>query len=124
MGALILDASALIAVLDDQDAHHGSAVDQLEAADAAGRALVTPASAYSEALVAFARAGQLELGRSGVARLGVEVAPLTADLAESAAALRARHKRLRLPDALVLACARELGASLLTFDRRLAAAAR
>lgn len=123
MGALILDASALIAVLDDLDAHHASAVDQLEAADAAGRALVAPASAYSEALVAFARAKQLELGRSGVAGLGVEVAPLTAGLAESAAALRARHKRLRLPDALVLACARELGGSILTFDRRLAAAA-
>ena len=119
MGALILDASALIAVLDDQDAHHTRAVDQLEAADAAGRALVAPASAYSEALVAFARAKQLELGRSGVAGLGVEVAPLTADLAERAAMLRARHKGLRLPDAMVLACAEELGGEVVSYDRRL-----
>jgi predicted nucleic acid-binding protein len=40
-------------------------------------------------------------------------------MAELAAKLRARHQRLRLPDAIVLACARELGGELLSYDRRL-----
>jgi predicted nucleic acid-binding protein len=48
------------------------------------------------------------------------VAPLTATMAEQAAELRARHQRLRLPDAIVLASARELGGALLSYDRRLA----
>ena len=121
MGALILDASALIALLDDQDAHHASAVHRIDAADAAGRRLVAPASAYSEAVVAFAQTGQLEKARSAVAGIGLDVEPLTASMAEGAAVLRAQHKRLRLPDAFVLACARELGGELMTFDRRLAA---
>jgi predicted nucleic acid-binding protein len=33
--------------------------------------------------------------------------------------LRANHERLRLPAAIVLACARELGGELLSYDRRL-----
>jgi predicted nucleic acid-binding protein len=51
--------------------------------------------------------------------MGIEVAPLTATMAERAAELRARHERLRLLDAIVLACAHELGGELLSYDRRL-----
>ncbi len=120
MGALILDASVLIGLLDTADAHHDRAVDDTEAADQAGRQLQTPASAYSEALVAFARAGRLGDGREAFAAMGIVVAPLTAAMAERAGELRARHERLRLPDAIVLACARELDGELLSYDRRLA----
>jgi predicted nucleic acid-binding protein len=52
--------------------------------------------------------------------MGILVAPLTAAMAERAAELRARHRRLRLPEAIVLACARELGGELLSYDARLA----
>jgi predicted nucleic acid-binding protein len=117
--ALILDASVLIGLLDTADAHHTRAVDQTEAADRAGRPLLTPASAYSEALVAFARAGRLGHAREALAAMGISVAPLTARMAERAAELRARHQRLLLPDAIVLACARELGGELLSYDRAL-----
>lgn len=119
MGALILDASVLIGLLDADDAHHASAVNQVEAADRAGENLLTPASAYSEALVAFARAGRLPDAREAVAGMGIEVIPLTAAVAERAAELRAEHDRLRLPDAIVLATAQNEPGRLLSYDQRL-----
>jgi predicted nucleic acid-binding protein len=85
-----------------------------------GRQLLTAASAYSEALVAFARADRLDEAREALGSMGITVAPLTATMAELAAELRARHERLRLPEAIVLACARVSGGGLLSYDRRLA----
>jgi predicted nucleic acid-binding protein len=120
VGPLILDASIVIGLLDMADAHHAKAIEDVEAADRKGRQLVVPASAYSEALVAFARAGRVGDAREAVAAMGMTVAPLTATIAEHAAELRARHDRLRLPDAIVLASARELDGELLSYDRRLA----
>ncbi len=120
MGALILDASVLIGLLDTADAHHERAVADVETAEQAGRALIVPASAYSEALVAFARAGRLADARESVAAMGIDVAPLTAAMAERAAELRADRKHLRLPDAIIVACSREIEGQLLTYDDRLA----
>lgn len=120
MGTLILDASVLIGLLDAGDAHHARAVSDVESADLAGRALVAPASVYSEALVAFARAGRLGDARDAIAAMGIAVAPMTAAIAEQAAELRADHNWLRLPDAIVVASARALDAQLLTYDDRLA----
>ena len=119
MGALILDASVLIGLLDNQNAHHSSAVEEVEAADQAAQALLTPASAYSEALVAFARADRVSDARDAIAGMGITVVPLTETLAERAAELRARHSALRLPDAIVLATVRDLDGELLTYDHRL-----
>jgi predicted nucleic acid-binding protein len=119
VGALILDASVLIGLLDTADAHHGRSVDDVEAADRDGQQLLLPASAYSETLVAFARAGRLDDARTAILAMGITVVPLTNTIAELAAGLRARHKRLRLPDAIVLATAQELGGRLLSYDRRL-----
>jgi predicted nucleic acid-binding protein len=120
VGALILDASVLIGLLDTSDAHHTDAVDDVEAADLRGDELLTPARAYSEALVSFARAGRVADARDAIAAMGIAVAPLTAAIGETAAQLRATHERPRLPDAIVLATARVLGAELLTYDDRLA----
>jgi predicted nucleic acid-binding protein len=124
VGALILDASVLIGLLDRRDAHHEQAVRDVEAADLGGRTLLTPASAYSEALVAFARAKELAAASRTISAIGISVAPLTAAIAERAAGLRARHGRLLLADAVVLATARELGGELLSYDRVLSAIAR
>jgi predicted nucleic acid-binding protein len=118
--ALILDASVLIGLLDTADTHHESAVDDVEAADREGRQLLVPASAYSETLVAFARARRLEEARRAIAAMGITIVSLTDTIAERAAELRARHTRLRLPDAMVLATAQEMGGSLLSYDRKLA----
>lgn len=120
MGALILDASVLIGLLDTSDAHHTAAIDDVEAADLRGDDLLSPASAYSEALVSFARVGRVADAREAIAAMGIVVVPLTAAIGERAAQLRASHERLRLPDAIVLATARVLGAELLTYDDRLA----
>jgi predicted nucleic acid-binding protein len=117
--ALILDASVLIGLLDTADAHHDRAVDEVEAADRDGNQLLLPASAYSETLVAFARAGRLDDARRAITAMGITIVPLTDTIAERAAELRARHTRLRLPDAIVLATAREMGGSLLSYDRKL-----
>jgi predicted nucleic acid-binding protein len=117
--ALILDASVLIGLLDTADAHHDRAIDDVEAADREGQQLLLPASAYSETLVAFARARRLDEARQAIAAMGITVVSLTDTIAERAAELRARQDRLRLPDAIVLATAQELGGRLLSYDRRL-----
>ncbi len=119
MGSLILDASVLVGLLDRKDAHHRRAVDDVERADQAGRALIAPASAYGEALVAFARADRTHEACDAVASMGITIAPLTATMAERAAGVRVRHNHLRLPDAIVLACAEELDGELLSYDERL-----
>jgi predicted nucleic acid-binding protein len=121
VAALVLDASVLIGLLDTADAHHERSIDAVEAADRTGRQLLVPASAYSEALVAFARAGRIDDAREAIASMGISVTPLNEAIAERSAELRARHERLRLPDAIVLATARELGGHLLSYDQRLAA---
>jgi predicted nucleic acid-binding protein len=117
--ALTLDASVLIGLLDTADIHHDRAIDDVEAADQEGRQLLLPASAYSETLVAFARARRLEEARRAITAMGITVVSLTDTIAERAAELRARHTRLRLPDAIVLATAQQMGASLLSYDRKL-----
>jgi predicted nucleic acid-binding protein len=114
---VVLDASVVIALLDARDPHHPAAVTAL------GRAreetLVLPASAYAEVLVDPWRRGRdaVAVVRELVADLGMRIQPLTADVAERAAQLRAEHGSLRLPDALVLATADVLAATALTCDR-------
>ncbi len=119
MDALILDASVLIGLLDSADTHHDCAIDDVERADREGRQLLLPASAYSKTLVAFARARRLEEARRAITAMGITIVSLTDTIAERAAELRARHTRLRLPDAIVLATAQELGGGLLSYDRKL-----
>jgi predicted nucleic acid-binding protein len=120
VGPLILDASVLIGLLDAAESHHERAVDAVDQADRANQELLAPASAYGEALVAFARADRMRDAREAIAGMGIAVVPLTAPIAERAAELRAAHESLRLPDALVLATAREHDGKLLTYDDRLA----
>lgn len=121
MGALALDASAVIAFFSAADAHHSRAVGEFRAANEREDSFVMPASAYSEILVHALRQGREGLIESFVDRLGIEVVPVDRELARLAAECRAEHRTLRLPDALVLALARASGARLLTFDERLAA---
>lgn len=82
MGALILDASVLIGPLDSADAQHERAVADVERADASGQTLVTPASAYGEALVAFTREHRIADVREAIASMGITVEPLTGPVAE------------------------------------------
>jgi predicted nucleic acid-binding protein len=117
MAVTVLDASVVIAFLDANDAHHSAAIDAI--GNAGRQALVLPASAYAETLVDPWRAGSeaITLVKRFLAELGVRIEPLTAEIAERAARLRSMHRGLRLPDALVLATADVLDATVLTADR-------
>ncbi len=117
MALIVLDASFLIAHLDPSDSLHTSAVAALKAR--AADDLVLPGSAYAEVLVDPARKRRLGSVRSQIRALLISVEPIGEAIAERAADLRARHRALRLPDALVIAAGEELGAELvLTGDRR------
>jgi len=116
MALIVLDASVVIAHFDPSDSHHKAAVTALKthAADE----LVLPASAYAEALVDPSRRNQLPQVRRAVQALMIRIEPVGERIAERAAALRARYRLLRLPDALILAAGEELGAdAVLTADR-------
>jgi predicted nucleic acid-binding protein len=121
---LVLDASVVIALLDENDALHERATAVLERARS--DELVLPASAFAEILVAPFRESADAVARfeTTLAEVPVRVQPLTATIARRAASLRATHPRLRLADALVLATAAEAGAAVLTADRTLARHAR
>lgn len=107
MALTMLDAGVLIGYLDAADAHHGTATNALRESIDRGDRVGMPASALAEALVAPARIGATAVDRVRelVARLPIEIVALDADTAARAAALRARHRSLRLPDALVIATA-------------------
>jgi predicted nucleic acid-binding protein len=113
----VLDASVVIAFRDPADALHSRAIAAFRTLGS--DELVLPASVYAEVLV-----GPLRHGTPAVASLeqfisdfGMLIAPLTAEIARSAASLRATTPSLRLPDAFVLATGETLGAAyVLTGD--------
>jgi predicted nucleic acid-binding protein len=113
----VVDASVVIALLDPHDRHHAAARRTFD--EHAASTLVLPASAYAETLVRPAQRGLAERVIEQIARVGLELAPIDGAVAEIAAALRAQHPSLRLPDALVLACGDVLDAEAVwTADER------
>jgi predicted nucleic acid-binding protein len=121
VGLIHLDAGVVIGVLDAADAHHGAATDALATAQRHADRLAMAASAFAECLVGPARRGEraVSVVLDLFERLPIEVVELDADTARSAAVLRARHRSLRLPDALVIASAAARSADrLVTTDRR------
>ena len=119
VGPLILDASVLIGLLDTADAHHSRAIEDTEAADRMGRPC-WPRQRLQRGARRLREPTASTTPADSTAAMGITVAPLTPSMAEHAAELRAGHERLRLPDAIVLACARQLDGELLTYDQRLA----
>jgi predicted nucleic acid-binding protein len=119
---LVLDASVVIAFLDPDDPGHSRAVHALTAGPADERTI--PASVLAEVLVHPFRKGPAAAAHVErvVSALARDIEPLTAEIARAAARLRARHPRLRLSDALVIATAETLGSDVLTGDRALVAA--
>ena len=116
MALTILDAGIIIAILDSSDAHHAAAREALTLVRSRGDELAVPASAYAEVLVGPFRQGASAVAKVDefLAALPARVEPVTREISARAASLRAKHgTRLRLPDALVVATAVELGAALL-----------
>lgn len=121
MGLIHLDAGVVIGLLDANDAHHHVATQSLALALRDRDTLAMAASAFAECLVGPSRRGEraVTVVRDLFSRLPIDIVQLDADVAQKAAALRARHTSLRLPDALVLATAAHHAADrLITTDRR------
>lgn len=117
---IVLDASVLIAHLDAGDAHHERASALL--ADVAAESLCASSLTVAEVLVGPARAGHLDRATTVLGQLGVANQHLPEDASVRLAMLRA-ETNLKLPDCCVLLAAEQTHATVMTFDRRLAAAA-
>jgi predicted nucleic acid-binding protein len=114
---IVLDASVGIAALSTDDAHHGAAARAL--ASATDAELVLAATSRAEILVGPSAAGGSVLVAARDFVDGCETVPVTASIADDAAALRSRHRALSIPDAIALVVATLIDADAVwTFDRR------
>lgn len=113
---IVLDASVAIAALVARDAHHDVARRALAAAD--DDELVIAATTRTEILIGPLAAGGAALRAARHFIAGCSTIPVAGAVADEAAALRARHRALSVPDAMVLAVARRIEADAVwTFDR-------
>lgn len=114
---IVLDASVVIAALATDDAHHDAAVAAL--GDASDDELVLAATTRAEILVGPSRVGGDALAAARDFVEGCEIVPIDSAVADEAAALKARHRALSLPDAIALVVAGIISADVVwTFDRR------
>lgn len=123
MGAVVVDASVILAFLNPNDTMAGPVRRALGAARERADTFVLPASVLAESLVWTARDRPDRLD-DVVARLTAlfgEERVVDREVAVAAARLRAGHRSLRLPDALLLAVGVVEDAAVLTCDTRLAA---
>ena len=115
----VLDASVVLALWIPDDAHHAAATTSVRARQSSGDALILPASAFAEALVGPHRVSEASAQARKRQLLATFSLRLLDDrIADAAARLRARHRSLRLPDALVLATGEIEDADVLTADAR------
>jgi len=114
---IVVDASVLIAHLDERDAQHAEAEAVL--LDAAEQPLAASPLTIAEVLVGPARQDRLEVAVDAFGQLELQEIPLPADAAARLALLRASTS-LKLPDCCVLLAAQDGHAeAILTFDDRL-----
>jgi predicted nucleic acid-binding protein len=109
VGLTLLDSSAVVAYLTASDTLHEDAVEAIERSVGAGARPVVSAVTWTELLHGARRQYRSEaVIREFAEDFGVQILPVDASVAERAASLQAgqRHpRRLRTPDALVLATA-------------------
>ncbi|MBS1884923.1 MAG: type II toxin-antitoxin system VapC family toxin [Actinobacteria bacterium] len=117
---IVLDASVLIAHLDDRDAHHEQAIRLL--VDTGAEPLGASTITLTETLVAPTRAGRLEDVVAALDRLGVAELQLGDEAPTRLARLRAEIG-CKLPDCCVLLAAQEHAGTVASFDSALLAAA-
>jgi predicted nucleic acid-binding protein len=117
---IVADASWLIALVDPDDAHHRLATSIRDVLD--DEVVLLHPLTLAECLVGPARRGSLDQSDARI-RAAVDVMDFDPRSPARFAQLRAEH-RLRLPDAIVLDTALQNGVGIVTFDLRLAQAAR
>ena len=114
---IVLDASVAIAALAEDDPHHSAAAGALMSAT--DDELVLAATTRAEILVRPTRIGGAVLRRVRDFVDGCATIPITGAIADAAAAVRAQHRALSLPDALAITIADVLEADAIwTCDRR------
>ena len=121
MGLTIIDAGILIGFFDQRDLHHVGAVNELANAQRRGDRIAIRASGFAEALASPSRVSDSPVAtiRDFVEQFPLDVEEITFETALVAAKMRAQFgQRVKLPDALVIACAIERQATtLVTADR-------
>lgn len=118
---IVLDASVLIAHLDERDDHHERATAAL--IDAADQPLAASPLTVAEVLVGPAAVGRLDRASAALRELRISEVPLGRDAGARLASLRA-GTGLKLPDCCVLLAAQDANAEkIVSFEDRLAAAA-
>jgi predicted nucleic acid-binding protein len=117
---IVLDASVLIAHLDERDAHHTRATQLL--IDSGTEPLGASTISLAETLVAPARTGRLGDATSALTKLGVLELPPGTDAATRLAQLRSDTGR-KLPDCCVLLAAQTSSGAVASFDAALIDAA-
>jgi predicted nucleic acid-binding protein len=115
-GVVVVDASVLVAHLDEHDVHHSRAVEHL--LDLADHPLAASPVTIAEVLVGPAQQGRLPAARAALDDLGLVEVPLSPDAAVRLAVLRAETK-LKLPDCCVILAAQIEVAGILSFDDQL-----
>lgn len=119
---IVLDAGVVIAVLDADDPFHTRAVDVV--LSVAREPLRASAITLAEVLVRPARLGRSSDAERAIQQLGLEAVGIGPDASARLASLRVATG-LKLPDCCVLLAAEQVRAhTVLTFDERLARAAR
>ncbi|WP_347354532.1 type II toxin-antitoxin system VapC family toxin [Intrasporangium sp.] len=118
---IVLDANVLIAHLDATDTHHLRARAAL--ASSGDEPLAVSPITLAEVLVGPARLGRLDQALGALAQLEVTAVEFVRDAPVRLAMLRA-ETALKLPDCCVLLAAEQTPGALVTFDERLASAAR
>jgi predicted nucleic acid-binding protein len=113
---IVLDASILVAHLDDTDPHSEAAKTILAGGDAFAASTIT----LAEVLVGAARAGRLDEQLAALSQLEISEVPIERGAAAQLACLRA-ETGLRMPDCCVVHAASVTAAdALATRDDRLA----
>lgn len=119
MGALVVDANVIITFLLRDNSLHGLVREALAQAKERGDTFVLPASVLSESMVGGYRNGTSDELRRRIVLLFGPVRVMDEAIALAAAELRAHHRSLRLPDAVVVATGVVDQLPVLTCDRKL-----
>ena len=117
----VIDAGALIALYDPDDAHHPWAISVF--AETSNYELAMSPLTMAEVMVYPAKEGALENFKSGIQGLGVLIKPLDAADSEQLALLRS-SSGLKMPDVVVLQLAQKTSASVITTDYQVSKIAR
>ena len=118
-----MDADVLVGALDGSDSHHRRARGLFTAWHEQNDSVMVSVINLSEVLVAPAVDRQrLRAAREAIAALGVSIHSPGEAIGVDASRLRGRHP-ISLPDAYLLATARQTGSSVVSFDLKVTRAA-